>query len=148
MYIPRHLMYTPTMERYFERCDKENDCLLWTGWLHRDYAVVEVSGKRKRLHRLVYEFYNGDIGAGLVIDHLCRKKSCINPNHLEAVTNRENLDRGTHKNRDKIFCDSGHPFNEENTYRRPNGKRSCKACHRIADNAYKRRIRAKLKGEK
>src|SRR5690606_27089460 len=71
----------------------------------------------------------GPIPAGLVIDHLCGNTSCCNPEHLEAVTNAENMRRRAKRS---ATCASGHPWTPENTYIRPNGRRDCRACKREA----------------
>lgn len=71
-------------------------CWEWQGWRDREgYGYLSYCGRRMRAHRLSYEAFVGDIPAGLVIDHLCRNTSCVNPEHLEPVTNRENIKRGT-----------------------------------------------------
>jgi hypothetical protein len=96
---------------------------------------------RPRLaHRIAYELFIGPIPNGLHIDHLCRNRGCVNPVHLEPVTQQENMLRGyapsavSHRaNR----CHRGHEFTPENTYikHRPNGriKRDCKECARMRD---------------
>lgn len=71
---------------------------------------------------------------GLVTDHLCRNPRCVNPKHLEAVTQKENLLRGLAMgalNKVKTHCKRGHEFNKENTYLRPNQDRVCKKCKKI-----------------
>lgn len=73
-------------------------CWLWQGALNtKGYAVLSVGGRggrRHYAHRLSYEIHVGPIPAGLQIDHLCRVRRCVNPAHLEPVTNRENVLRG------------------------------------------------------
>lgn len=87
-------------------------------------------------HRLSYELHKGEIPEGLEIDHLCRNRWCVNPDHLEAVTRRENIMRGDgpkklgELNSKKTHCKHGHPFDKENTRYRPTGGRSCRICNR------------------
>ncbi len=99
----------------------ESGCWLWTGGITpRGYGY----GKSKHAHRYSYEAFVGPIPDGLEIDHLCRVTSCVNPDHLEPVTQRENQRRRwatvTH-------CKWGHEFSPENT-RIGQGIRVCHAC--------------------
>jgi hypothetical protein len=78
----------------------------------------------------------------LTIDHLCRVRHCVNPDHLEAVTCRENLLRGETlqaANVAKTECPQGHPYDEENTYVYPNGRRDCRTCNAAACARYRAR---------
>jgi hypothetical protein len=68
----------------------------------------------------------GPIPEGLTIDHLCKNPGCVRPDHLEAVTMRENIRRGSWASR--THCINGHEYTEENTYRMPSGYRDCRRC--------------------
>lgn len=111
-----------------------NDCILRTTCLTgKGYSQVTRNGKRYYYHRLAYEEAKGKIPEGLVIDHLCMKPNCINPDHLEAVTNAENLRRAAKWGGNKTHCNYGHEFTPENTYiENVKGKhwtkRSCRTC--------------------
>lgn len=109
-------------------------CWLWMGWTPggvRGYGSIERDGKRPQAHRVAYELVAGVIPEGLTLDHLCRTPPCVNPAHLEPVTQRENTMRGRTipaANARKTHCPHGHPYSPENTYRTPDGSRKCRVC--------------------
>lgn len=71
------------------------ECWIWQGFEHpRGYGLVTMNGRSVSVHRAYYREYVGPIPTGLVLDHLCRVKLCVNPDHLEAVTQTENVRRG------------------------------------------------------
>jgi len=87
-------------------------------------------------HRLAYELVIGVIPKGLVLDHLCKRRNCVKPTHLEAVTNLENIERGLVGASRRTHCEHGHPLNEANTIHQFNsaGKkkgRKCRICMEI-----------------
>lgn len=93
----------------------------------------------QRAHRVSYEWEFGPIPDGLQIDHLCRNRACILPEHLEAVTQQENMRRGTlhlvyEARRTATHCVHGHAFDQANTYPY-RGARQCLACKRITKTA-------------
>ena len=80
------------IERYVER--DANGCWLWMGALNRaGYAQLYLNGAARLAHRLAYAEHVGPIPDGLPLDHLCRVKRCVNPDHLEPVTASENVRR-------------------------------------------------------
>lgn len=118
------------------------------------YTRITVKGVRWLAHRLEWEKINGPVPEGLELDHLCRNRWCVNPDHLEPVTHQENIRRGSQRkwNTDVTHCKHGHPFDEENTRHRPDGGRTCRTCHRLSQArrkaetaAAQRRYRAKRK---
>lgn len=97
----------------------------------RGYGQIGCSGTVKMAHRAVYEALVGPIPEGLELDHLCKNRLCVNPDHLEPVTHQENVKRGRagyHRKPLQTHCKRNHPFDEENTYVTSSGKRQCRAC--------------------
>jgi hypothetical protein len=93
-------------------------------------------------HRWSYRLFKGPIPESLEIDHLCRNRCCVNPDHLEAVTHQENVRRGLGgketgaMHRAKTHCRNGHPYSGDNLYLYPNGYRGCHTCNREAQKTY------------
>lgn len=107
--------------RFYSRIvESPTGCWVWTGSRGpKGYGRFHFNGKGHRAHRFAYERLVGPIGS-LTLDHLCRNRLCVNPAHLEPVTNRENLLRGkglTARNAQVTRCPQGHPYDEANTYR-------------------------------
>ena len=101
-------------------------------------------------HRIAWELYVGPIPPGLQVDHLCRNRGCVNPRHLEPVTQKVNLARGDSQSAIAVRtnrCHRDHEFTPENTRIKRNGKRDCRACARIRESKrvriYRRRLTSK-----
>jgi len=136
--------------------ETEAGCWEWVGHRSRGgYGKIVMprthgtweSGSPKSVfvHRVAYEVFVGPIPDGLHLDHLCRNRACCNPEHLEPVTNRENLLRGesfSAVNARKTECVNGHAFDAANTYVTRQGHRACRACARAtrAKSAASRRL--------
>jgi hypothetical protein len=137
-----------TMDRFRDRCIPEpnSGCWLWTGtMLWTGYGQVMINKKGKLAHRVAYELFVGAIPQGLTIDHLCRTRICVNPEHLQAVSQRVNTLRGigpSAVNARKTHCPRGHELSSDNLYVNPQGKRTCKMCNRISARDFGRRQRA------
>lgn len=121
----------------------DGECWNWLGSKNSlgygRFYVGSINGRSilQPAHRFSYEEAVGPIPAGLVIDHLCRNHSCVNPNHLEPVTQRENLTRGigfVGTNARTTQCPAGHAYTPENTstWTRSDGRvhRKCRECER------------------
>lgn len=138
--------------RFFCKVQQDGECWRWTACQDQSgYGMFSTSaglGKKRttRAHRWCYVFLRGEIPKGLELDHLCRNRWCVNPWHLEPVTNRVNWERGVSPwrlNDLKEECLHGHPFTPENTYHHPQGRRVCRACVAKSRQAYEERQAAK-----
>ena len=148
----------PILRRYLRHCIARfraklaryevapSGCWLWTGSIRDDgYGVTGIMGQPRLAHRLVYELERGDIPRGMVLDHLCRVRRCVNPDHLEVVTIAENTRRGTgaelaraHQLA-KTHCKRGHPLSGDNIII-VGRQRVCLACRLIRKRAYNAKI--------
>ncbi len=138
-----------TQARFWQKVDRSdaNGCWLWTGPVTpRGYGQFSILNRNYAAHRLALVKAKGDALDGLVCDHLCRTRSCVNPAHLEAVPNRENLIRGEgpsmleRRNKSVTHCPRGHAYTPENTRYGTKGSRSCRACAKIINReGYRRR---------
>ena len=128
-----------------------NGCWLWCSTISGcGYAYFTLNYKMIRAHRIAYQLFKGDIPTGLQIDHLCRNRDCVNPEHLQPVTCSENLRRGltgkiNNPQTKKTQCPNGHPLIEGNLtrYTKSIGFRRCLMCNREYHRNYQRRLRAK-----
>lgn len=108
-------------------------CWLWTGpTTPNGYGKYRLPGQRERVaHRILWEHARlQEVPDGMQLDHLCRTRLCVNPDHFEVVTPSENTMRQAHANRLKTHCKNGHEYTPDNTSIDSAGKRRCKTCHR------------------
>lgn len=115
-------------------------CWLWTACLNAcGYGSFGAGGSTVLAHRWAYIRWVGPIPAHLEPDHLCRRRSCVRPSHLELVTHTENIRRGDAPlvNLRKTHCPQGHPYDDANTYVKANGARVCRNCSRAATARWK-----------
>lgn len=119
-------------DRFWEKVNKLDGCWEWTAFKNDGYGVFKVGGVIQLAHRVAYELVIGKIPEGMIIDHLCRNRGCVNPAHMEVVNNRTNVLRGVSivaKNALATHCPQGHPYDLFNTIIRPHGHRGCRYCN-------------------
>jgi HNH endonuclease len=137
----------------YEKTD--SGCWNWIGYVNDNgYGIFSINNKQYRAHRVSYEIYTSSVPLSLDLDHLCRNRRCVNPNHLEPVTRKVNLMRSetaclsggmstARKKMSNNFCNRGHQYTKENTRIRVDhkGRRSrvCRTCRnkRANDRYYK-----------
>jgi hypothetical protein len=122
---------------FWDRVDKTETCWLWKGKkIKGGYGQLTRAGRFVYAHRYAYEMAHGPIPEGRQVDHLCRNRLCVNPAHLEVVSQQENIRRGHAgkatgaRSRARTHCGKGHPFDERNT-RWYKGERCCRECARL-----------------
>lgn len=128
---------------------KPDECWRWNGYRDgQGYGTFSHGGRSVKAHRVSYTLAHGRIEPGMVIDHLCENTSCVNPAHLEAVSNGENVRRAVASGRiprpklsKRRYCKRGHEMTDDNTYVFPSTRtRRCRKCLAVAQHqAYLRR---------
>lgn len=142
--------WRPLEDRFLDKVEPEpnSGCWLWVGCVSsRGYGKIKadrlVDGRKDvNAHRVAWSLYRGPLSPGLVIDHLCRVSLCVNPAHLDLVSEGENIRRGISPNiilHREQRCAQGHPFSMG--MRGANGKQRCRPCN----NARARRSRLMAK---
>lgn len=125
-------------ERFWAKVTPNSDgCWLWTGTLRNGYGRFNVGGRLADAHHLAYRVLVGPVPDGLELDHLCHSsdvtcmdprcnhRACCNPEHLEPVTHKVNMERSGHSR--KTHCPQKHPYSGWNLILR-DGHRHCRAC--------------------
>lgn len=127
----------PVEERFWEKVDKtpghgtSGDCWQWISTIDKyGYGQIKSNGT-KLASRIVWMPSFGPIPEELVVDHLCRNRACVNPNHLRLITNKDNLLCGVGlaaQNAKKTHCPKGHEYSGYNLHISPSGRRVCRRC--------------------
>lgn len=141
-------------DRFWRSVERRTDeeCWPWNGELtEAGYGRFSLNGRKWMAHRVSWSiFKDGSIPEGLVLDHLCRNPKCVNPRHLEPISNRENTvvrteDGFAAKHARKTHCAQGHEYTAENTRIR-RGRRECLTCRKKWDaDSWKRGTRSRGK---
>lgn len=133
-------------DRFWANVEKKPDgCWLWTGAVNQSgYGRFSIERRPNRTmvaHRVSYIEKHGDIPEGLCLDHLCRVRNCVNPAHLEAVTQAENNWRSPVWAGNATHCRAGHPYSGDNLLFHKRGERVCRICKNESNLRYYHRTK-------
>lgn len=121
-------------DRFWAKVDFSGDCWEWTACTKNGYGKFGRTGGTQIAHRIAYELLVGPVPSEITLDHLCRNRPCVNPDHLEPTTRGDNVLRShaslPGQNRRKTHCPRGHELTGDNLYDTASGYRMCKTCHR------------------
>ena len=117
--------------------DEASGCWNWVAAAGtQGRGLIRIGGRNYSAYRIVYALHKGPFDDRLVLDHKCKNPRCVNPDHMEPVTQQVNVQRG---NLVKDHCPQGHPYSGDNLYVTPSGHRQCRACRRAHDRLSKAR---------
>lgn len=140
----------PVIERFWSKVEKKEfgyktECWIWTayknacgyGWFRGQESKKEWGYTGRLAHRWAYEHFIGKIQEGFELDHICRNRSCVNPEHLQQVTHKENMSNAVEYKVRKDYCKKGHLLSPDNLYicYKKNGqiRRICRICKKISE---------------
>lgn len=143
LYAMLRSLYISIEEWFWSNVQKTETCWIWLGTLRSDgYGQFMFNGKMFYAHRFSYETIKGKIPDGRQLDHLCRNRACVNPDHLEAVTQKVNVLRGigfAAVNARQTHCIRGHELTDDNVYPKNHlNRRVCKTCKRESNRKWQR----------
>ena len=145
------LRWEPPLQRFLKQLKPSpTGCIEWQGFLVNGYGRIHRQGRQMPVHRFAYEQANGKIPPQYPLDHLCRNTRCVNPDHLEIVSHRVNILRGTSpsaRNYQKTHCANSHPYSIENTWYQRDKRstalsRVCRTCKCEHARQYRKRKQA------
>lgn len=131
--MPRNYRWGNKADRFWDQVEKTDSCWIWVGRSRtpNGYGKFDTTSA----HRWLWQEIHGTLAADMTLDHLCRVRACVNPEHLEPVSLKENILRGNGFaaiNARKVNCLRGHELLGANLYITPDGRRQCKSCLKIA----------------
>lgn len=122
-------------ERFWAKVEKTHNCWNWTAAITPDsgYGAFNIGERIERAHRFSVILSGREIPPGMFVDHICRNRRCVRPEHLRVVTPRQNAIENSVSifavNARKTECPRGHAYNDTNTYRRKDGRgKFCRVC--------------------
>lgn len=135
------MSHSETLKRFLKHVDKSADgCWHWIGSKNRKgYGHFLWHGVGPMAHRCAWTLLRGPIPEKLQVDHLCKVRSCVNPDHMELVTLQENVRRsdvGLHQ-RQKTHCPRGHEYAGRNLYVNRKAQRICRTCNAMSQKHYR-----------
>lgn len=133
----------PALSRLLDKLEYEdafNGCWIYP---RRKSSTGYIVFDRSSAHVIAYEAFRGEIPPGMQVDHLCKRRNCCNPNHLQAVTPETNRAR---QDMVRTHCRNGHPYAHPNIYVARNGQEHCRECRRDAGRRYE--TKRKNKGDR
>lgn len=133
-------------EEFLTKIKVIGECWEWQGAiLSNGYGGLTINLRSYKAHRVSYDLFNGNLSNKLLIDHTCRNRLCVNPDHLRQVTDKVNVTENSisipYLNSIKSHCQKGHEFTHENTKMEKWGSRRCRECEKL------RSIRRRLKSK-
>ena len=129
----------PPIDRFLPKVNRlPTGCWQWTSYIDKETGYGRFGlpgGIVIGAHRFSYMYYKGPIADDMVLDHTCKNRWCVNPDHLEEVTLLVNLQRGDNSHRGRwqretTHCPQGHEYSPDNTWISKTGARYCKTCNR------------------